>query len=211
MPSISHPALPAKSPISAFDIQGLFISVLLMVLGILLLKSCGLVTGQTAGLALLLSYAFNLSFGSLLFILSIASLWLAYKARGLNFTCRSLAVIFCVSYGTPLIGKFITFDTLDPLLAALFSGCALGVGVMGTFRHNASIGGLGLVALVVEQKTGFRTGYFQILIDAAIFTASLFVLSPANVFYSFLAALMMGAVVAFNFHISQSGTGAPGR
>ncbi len=200
-----------KTPISIFDLQGLAISILLMILGILLLKSCGLVTGQTAGLALLLSYGLGWSFGPLLFLLSVAPLWLAYKGRGLNFAMRSLCVIFCVSFGTPLLGQYITFETLDPLIAALFAGCALGVGVMGTFRHNASIGGLGLIALLMEQKTGLKTGYFQLLVDTAIFTASLFVLDLSNVLYSFIAAVVMGAVLAFNFQLAQSGTGRPSR
>ena len=211
MPSLSALPRDTKMPISIFDIQGLLISILLMILGILLLKSCGLVTGQTAGLALLLSYSFDLPFGPLLFALSVVPLWFAYTARGLNFTIRSLCVIFCVSFGTPLLGRYVTFDTLDPLIAALFAGCSLGVGVMGTFRHNASIGGLGALALLTEQKTGLKTGYFQLLVDTAIFSASLFVLALPNVLFSFIAASVMAAVLAFNFQLSQSGTGRPGR
>lgn len=211
MPSLTANLHRTKSPISVFDLQGLTVSILLMILGILLLKSCGLVTGQTAGLALLLSYGFDAPFGPLLFILSVGPLWFAYKARGMNFAIRSLVVIFCVSFGTPLLGQYITFETLDPLIAALFAGCALGVGVMGTFRHNASIGGLGVLALLTEQKTGLKTGYFQIIVDTAIFAASLFVLDLSDVFFSFIAAAVMAAVLAFNFQLSQSGTGRPSR
>lgn len=47
------------------------------------------------------------------------------------------------------------------------------------------------------------------MVDTAIFAASLFVLDLSSVLYSFIAAAVMGAVLAFNFQLSQSGTGHP--
>ena len=51
-------------PISLYDIQGIAFGILMCSLAMLFLKSAGLVTGQLAGLALLLSYVVSMDFGS---------------------------------------------------------------------------------------------------------------------------------------------------
>jgi uncharacterized membrane-anchored protein YitT (DUF2179 family) len=72
------------------------------------------------------------------------------------------------------------------------------MGLIALFRHGASAGGLGILALYVQDKTGFRAGWLQLIVDAMIFIASAFFLDSWAVAASFLGAAVVNVLIAFN-------------
>ena len=192
-----------KSPISLYDAQGLAFGVLMTSLGVTFLKAAALVTGQTAGAAVLLSYMLPLDFGVLFVLISLPFFWLSWMRRGPRFTLRTIAAVVGISAASPVLGKLIRFEALPPLLAAVLAGACCAVGLIVLFRHGASAGGLGILALIVEERTGFRTGWFQMCFDAVIFSLALLVLPPESVLVSCVGAAVLNAVIAWNFRISQ--------
>lgn len=192
-----------KSPISFYDAQGIVFGAFMLSLSVIFLKQTGLVTGQTAGLSLLLSYILPFSFGMIFVVVSLPFLWLSLVRRGRAFTLRTLFVVLCVSFGTPLLSEFIVIERVHPLFGAILAGACGGVGLIALFRHNASAGGLGVLALVVEEKTGFKTGWFQMCFDGVVFLAACFILEPDKILYSFVGAAVLNAIIAWNFKIGQ--------
>ena len=68
-----------------------------------------------------------------------------------------------------------------------------------TYIHVfCSLGGLGVLALVIQDNTGFKAGYTQLLVDAAIFTVAIFIFPASVVAYSVLGAVVLNGVIAFN-------------
>ncbi|MBT8155945.1 YitT family protein [Epibacterium ulvae] len=193
-----------RSPISFYDVQGISFGVLMCSLAMLFLKSAGLVTGQLAGLALLLSYVANLNFGALFLLVSLPFFVLAWFKRGPGFTLRTIAAVVGISLLAPQLARFITFDSLEPIIAAAVGGACGSIGVIALFRHKASAGGGTILALVVEQKTGFKAGWFQLCVDAAIFLGAAFVLPWNLLIVSFLGAAVTNMLIAWNFDISQT-------
>lgn len=193
-----------KLPISLYDVQGLVFGSVMASLGVLFLKSAELVTGQTAGLAVLLSYITPLSFGALFLMISLPFFYISLKRRGLEFTLRTIFAVVSISFFSHFLVEWVSFSHLPPLLAAILAGCCAGVGLIALFRHNASAGGLGILALIVEEKTGFKTGWFQLCFDAVVFGIALFALPFESVVYSFIGALILNMTIAWNFHISQA-------
>lgn len=197
--------------LDVFDFQGLAIGVILASLGILFLKAAGLVTGQAAGLALLLSYVLPLEFGALFFLVGVPFLALAWQRKGSAFTIRTLLVVLGISLCTEGLGRVLSFDQLDRIAAAVLGGVCCGIGLLAVFRHNASAGGMTILALIVEQRTGLRAGWVQLGVDAVIFLCATAVLSPAQVGLSFIAAVIMNLIILWNFDIAQAGTGRPSK
>ncbi|MEO9904152.1 YitT family protein [Nisaea sp.] len=193
-----------KSPISFYDAQGVVFGAFMMSMSVVFLKQTGLVTGQTAGLSLLLSYVLPFSFGTVFFCVSLPFLWLSLVRRGVNFTLRTLFVVAGVALCTPMLSELIVIERIHPLFGAALGGSCAGVGLIALFRHNASAGGLGILALVVEEKTGFKTGWFQMGFDSLIFLGACFVLAPDQILYSFVGAVILNAIIAWNFKIAQS-------
>jgi uncharacterized membrane-anchored protein YitT (DUF2179 family) len=180
------------------DIQGLSLGVFLCGLGILVLTSVGLITGQTAGLAVIIAYLTGYSFSVVFFAINLPFYFLAYKRLGPAFTIKSLISVTLLSVVTTLLPIGITIQSLEPALGAVIFGSLVGLGLLAMFRHNGSLGGLGVIALLVQDTTGFKAGWVQLITDAVIFTAALFLFPASVVFYSLLGAVVLNMIITFN-------------
>ncbi|WP_422369988.1 YitT family protein [Hoeflea sp.] len=190
--------------IAFHDVQGIAFGILMTSLGVVFLKAAGLVTGQTAGLALLLSYVLPLGFGIVFLAVSLPFAILSWIKRGPDFTVRTVCSVAGIALAVPLIADNLVFASIPPLLAAILAGACSGVGLIALFRHNSSAGGLGILALIVEQKTGFKTGWFQLCFDVCVFLIASLVLDPAQLLYSLVGAVVLNLIIAWNFTIDQS-------
>lgn len=188
--------MPRYTPLE--DAQGLLIASAEAALGIHLLRAAGLVTGGTAGLALVLSYAFGWGFGITFFLINIPFFALAWYARGPAFFLKSLATVSLVSLMAEALKPLLEISHVHPGVAAVLFGVAAGVGLLGLFRHSGSLGGVSIVALILQDRFGFRAGYTQLIHDAALFAAAAFVLPTDRVAWSLLGALVLNFVIAFN-------------
>jgi uncharacterized membrane-anchored protein YitT (DUF2179 family) len=180
------------------DIQGLSLGVFLCGLGIHVLTSVGLITGQTAGLAVIIAYLTGYSFSVVFFAINLPFYFLAYKRLGPAFTIKSLISVTLLSVVTTLLPIGITIQSLEPALGAVIFGSLVGLGLLAMFRHNGSLGGLGVIALLVQDTTGFKAGWVQLITDAVIFTAALFLFPASVVFYSLLGAVVLNMIITFN-------------
>jgi len=77
-------------------------------------------------------------------------------------------------------------------------GALVGMGPLAMFRHNGSLGGLGVVALMIQDSTGFRAGYVQLIADAIIFGLAALVLPLWVVLWSLLGAVVLNLIIAVN-------------
>ncbi|QOL80225.1 YitT family protein [Pseudooceanicola spongiae] len=180
------------------DVQGILFGSTMAGLGIVILTHLGLVTGQTAGLAVLISYVTGWSFGAVFFVLNLPFYWLGYSRMGLRFTIKTFIAVALLSVLTKFLATQISFDTLTPWTGAVIFGMIIGSGLLALFRHGASLGGVGILALYLQDKTGFRAGYTQLCFDACVFAAALFVLPLMSVIWSLLGALVINLVIAIN-------------
>lgn len=180
------------------DAQGLVYGASMAAFGVVILSHLGLITGQTAGLALLISYATGWGFGPVFFALNLPFYWLGYRRMGAAFVAKTFIAVGLVASLSTLLPHYISFDMLNPAIGAVLFGFATGSALLALFRHGASLGGIGIVALWLQDKTGFRAGYTQMLVDGAIFVAALALLPLPQVAYSALGALVVNMVIALN-------------
>lgn len=180
------------------DAQGLGLGVFLCGLGLHILTHLGLITGQTAGLAVILSYLTGWSFGVMFFVINIPFYALAYRRMGRVFTIKSLISVTALSVVTEALPSHFVIASLTPALGAVIFGCLVGLGLLAMFRHNGSLGGFGVLALMVQDSTGFKAGYVQLIVDAVIFAVAFFLFPATVVLYSLLGAVVLNMIIAFN-------------
>ncbi|KGB82537.1 MAG: YitT family protein [Confluentimicrobium sp.] len=180
------------------DAQGLSIGILICAIGINLLTYLGFLTGQTAGIALIVSYLSGLSFGLVFFAINLPFYWFAYKRLGLEFTLKSIGCVTALSVLTEKLPLGFTVAHLNPALGVVMFGVLTGLGLLAVFRHKGSLGGLGVIALMIQDSTGFRAGYVQLIVDALIFFCALFLFDTRVVLYSLAGAAVLNGVIAFN-------------
>jgi uncharacterized membrane-anchored protein YitT (DUF2179 family) len=180
------------------DVFGLLTGTFVASLGIFLLKTAHAVTGGTAGLALLLSYGTGWSFGVLFFLINLPFFALAVRTKGIDFSVRTLLSISLVSGFAYLHPLMLPTEGLNPIYAVAVGNLLAGVGMLMVFRHRSSLGGLNTLALIMQDRLGWRAGYVQLVFDVSIISISLFVVPPATVLLSAAGAVVLNAVLALN-------------
>lgn len=180
------------------DAQGLVAGTALVTLGLAFLQHLGLVTGQLAGLALLISIWTGAAFGPVFFVLNLPFYWLAVRRMGWGFTIRTFVAVGLVSLFTMVRPDVLSFDRLDPLVGAVLAGLVSGAGMLAVFRHRASLGGVGIVALYLQDRTGFRAGWTQLCVDVVVLGLALLTLPVTAVVWSMVGAVVLNLVIAIN-------------
>jgi uncharacterized membrane-anchored protein YitT (DUF2179 family) len=180
------------------DALGILTGTFLASLGLFLLQASGTVTGGTAGLALLLSYAIEPPFGVIFLAVNLPFFALAVWKKGWNFTIRTGLSVGIVSLMASLHPAEITQIDIDPVYAALVGNLLAGMGLLVLFRHRSSLGGFNILALIMQERLGLRAGYVQMILDTIIVVASLTVVSPFKVPISVAGAVVLNILLAVN-------------
>ncbi|MDC8831947.1 YitT family protein [Alteromonas gilva] len=180
------------------DVLALLTGTLLVSFGAILLGEVGALTGSTAGMAFLINYLTPMSFGLAFFLINIPFYILALKKMGVVFTLKTFATVTLVSLFTHVHPSFIQLGELDLFYATLFGNLLMGTGFVVLFRHGASLGGVTILALYVQDKTGFRAGYLQMGVDVLVVCAAFFVVSIPALIASVLGAVLLNILIAFN-------------
>ncbi|MGZ9809669.1 YitT family protein [Pseudoroseicyclus sp. H15] len=196
--AVPYPPEDAPRHKPAEDAQGLAMGVLLTSTGLVILTHLGLITGQTAGIAVIISYLTGWSFGVVFFIVNLPFYWLAYRRMGLEFTLKSIGCVIGLSILSDLIPGWFHLGDVNPAFGAVLFGAMTGLGLLAIFRHKGSLGGLGVVAVLIQDTTGFRAGNVQLIVDAVIFLVAFFLFPAERVLWSLLGALVLNGVIAFN-------------
>lgn len=180
------------------DAQALLTGTLFVALGVALFKQVGMLTGGTVGIAFLLHYASGWPFGLLFFCINLPFYWLAYRRMGLAFTLKTVAAVTLMSTLTEALPRLVQFSQINTWFAAIAGGLMIGAGMLILFRHRASLGGLNILVLYLQDSRGWRAGYLQALLDASILVVSLLVVSPERIGYSLVGMAAMNAALAIN-------------
>lgn len=180
------------------DAQGLVTGVLLVALGLALLREVGLVTGGTAGIALVLHYATGWPFGAVFFAVNLPFYALAWQRMGRRFTLKTLAAVSLMSALSGPLPQWLGLHEVQPLFGTLAGGLLIGVGFVILFRHRASLGGLNVVVLWLQEKRGWRAGHLQLAIDVLILLAASPWVDLPRLGLSVLAAAAMNFSLAIN-------------
>jgi uncharacterized membrane-anchored protein YitT (DUF2179 family) len=193
------PRPPVAVPHNLFeDVLAIFTGTLLVSLGVALFNQAGLFTGGTAGLAFLIHYASDYSFGSIFFVLNLPFYWLAWKRMGWRFTLKTFISVGLVSVMSGLHPKMVQLSQLTPFYVALIGGSLMGVGFIVLFRHQASLGGINILTLYLQEKHGLRAGKIQMAIDLCIVLASFLLVSPIAMLASVLGAVVLNLAIMLN-------------
>lgn len=190
---------PAAQRHSLFDdAQGLATGTLFVALGLTLMRQAGLLTGGTAGIALVLHYATGWKFGLLFFLLNLPFYALAWRRMGSRFTVKTFAAVGLLSLLSEGLPHWLSLGAVQPVFAAVAGGLLTGAGFIMLFRHRASLGGLNVLVLWLQDLRGWRAGWLQMGIDCCILLASLPWMDARRLALSVLGAVAMNFALAVN-------------
>jgi uncharacterized membrane-anchored protein YitT (DUF2179 family) len=180
-----HPRL-SKTKILRRSIA-IFIGALLMAVGLeIFLVPNQVIDGGIVGVSIMLSHLIGLPLGLFIFILNIPFFFMGYKQIGKTFAISTVFGIGVLSYFTSLFHPVPAF-TQDILLATIFGGMVLGMGVGLVIRNGGALDGTEILAIMITKKTPFSVGEIIMFFNVFILGAAGFVFSWDRAMYSILA------------------------
>ncbi|WP_347552845.1 YitT family protein [Pseudalkalibacillus hwajinpoensis] len=144
------------------------------------------IDGGIVGISIMLSHLSGISLGLFLFILNLPFIYIGYKQIGKTFAFSTLYGIVILSISTTLLHPVPAF-TDDILLATLFGGVVLGIGVGIVIRFGGSLDGTEILAILATKKLPFSVGEIIMFVNLFILGSAGFVFSFDRAMYSLLA------------------------
>lgn len=144
------------------------------------------IDGGITGISIMLSYLTGWKLGIFIFLLNLPFFFLGYKQIGKTFAISTLYGIVILSISTTLLHPVPAF-TDDILLASLFGGMLLGIGVGTVIRYGGSLDGTEILAILSSKKLPFSVGEIVMFFNIFILGSAGFVFSWDRAMYSILA------------------------
>ncbi|MBT2755352.1 YitT family protein [Mesobacillus foraminis] len=180
-----HPRL----PLTRVLIRGFMITLgaLMMAVGLeIFLVPNQVVDGGITGISIMISHLSGLSLGIFLFLLNLPFVYLGYKQIGKTFAFSTVFGITVLSIFTFLLHPVPAF-TDDVLLATVFGGMVIGIGIGIVIRSGGALDGTEILAILINKKLPVSVGSIVMFFNFFILGAAGFVFTWDRAMYSLLA------------------------
>lgn len=125
--------------------------------------------GGLTGIATILNYLFSLPIGTVVFILNIPLLAAGFIKFGGVFIAKTAVATAVMSLTLDISGLFMPKMKIDPILAALFGGLLMGLGISLFMLRGATTAGTDIIAKLINRKFPHLTvGRLMLAADAAV-------------------------------------------
>lgn len=145
-----------------------------------------IIDGGITGISIITSHLTNLPVGIFLLLFNLPFLYIGYKKIGKTFAISTLFAVILMSVGTFLLHNSDPF-TDDPLLASVFGGIIVGVGVGMVIRAGGSLDGTEIIAILFNEKSPFSVGEIVMFFNIFILGSAGFVFGWNQAMYSLIA------------------------
>ncbi|MBB3127395.1 uncharacterized membrane-anchored protein YitT (DUF2179 family) [Paenibacillus rhizosphaerae] len=153
-----------------------------------------IIDGGITGISIVLSKVTDFPLGIFLFIINLPFLFLGYKQIGKTFAISTLYGIAVMSVTTQLLHHVSPF-TNEKILAVLFGGLILGLGVGLVIRFGGSLDGTEIVAILLSKKLRMPVGQIIMIMNVFIFIVAGFVFGWDSAMYSIFTYYMASKVM----------------
>lgn len=152
--------------------------------------------GGVTGISIIVSKITNLPVSLLVLILNIPFVYIGYKNLGRGFLIRAVysMVLFSVSLS---VFRYYEPLTEQMLLATVFGGILLGVGVGLVIHFGGCVDGTESVALVISKKTTLSIGQVVLVFNLVIYSVAGMIFGIDRAMYSLLTYFITFKVIDF--------------
>lgn len=152
--------------------------------------------GGITGISIILFKIFKIPLWLLVVVLNIPFIFIGYKNLGINFLYRT--IISMVSFALFLsFFELIQPFTEEILLATIFGGALLGLGVGIVIHFGGCVDGTESVAIVISKKTSLSVGQVVLFFNLIIFGIAGFIFGFDRAMYSLLTYVITFKVIDF--------------
>lgn len=182
--------------IIAIDFMGILVGSVILAVGLnMFMVPNMLAPGGISGLAVVLYYLLKFPVGVTIIVLNIPLFIVGYLVLGPRVVIQSLLGTFLFSLAVEITAPLLPAATDDLLLAAVYGGVVMGVGVGLVFRFRGSTGGTGLLSLILAKVWGISPGQAMFWGDLVVLALAVFVFGTEAAMYATLALFVSIKVI----------------
>lgn len=152
------------------------------------------IDGGITGISIMLAHITGLELGVFLFVLNLPFVYIGFKQMGKTFAISTVYGIIILSIFTSLFHPIPAF-TDDILLATVFGGIILGIGVGIVIRNGGALDGTEILSILINKRVPFSVGEIIMFINLFILGAAGFVFSWDRAMYSLLAYIIAAKAI----------------
>jgi uncharacterized membrane-anchored protein YitT (DUF2179 family) len=151
-----------------------------------------IIDGGVVGVSLMSAYLSDIPLGVFLFVLNLPFIFIGYKQIGKTFALSTTIAVIVLSVSSFFVHQWHFKATDEPLLAAVFGGIMLGIGVGIVIRYGGALDGTEIVAILFTKRSAFSVGEVVMFLNVFILGSAGFVFGWDRAMYS-----LIGYYVAF--------------
>lgn len=159
-----------------------------------LMRPAALASGGVVGISVIVNRTVGLEPAYVQWALNLVMLIAAASSLGLRFGLKSALGSFLLPLFI-LLSKPIPAATDDPVLAAVFAGVGVGLGIGLVFRGKASVGGLSILARMIADASGLSVGTVMAVLDGAVIVVAGALFGIESALYALIVVFVMGRVM----------------
>lgn len=152
--------------------------------------------GGVTGISIIIYKLFKIPLGLLVIVLNIPFIFIGYRNLGKAFLIRTLYTMIMFSLFLSYFELFSPF-TEEILLATVFGGAILGLGVGIIIHFGGCVDGTESVAIVINKKTSLSVGQIVLMFNLVIYTVAGFIFGFDRAMYSLLTYFITFNVIDF--------------
>ncbi|MEW9670549.1 YitT family protein [Ammoniphilus sp. 3BR4] len=143
----------------------------------------GIAEGGVTGIAILLKYLFDFDLALTNLVLNLPLFYLVWKYFG------KIPFLYTI-YGNLSVSIFLylfrdaRFPMDDVLLASLFAGLSVGIGLGLVLRYGGTTGGTDILAQLLQRQWGWPVGKSLLVFDIIVIALSLLYLDKERAMYT---------------------------
>lgn len=153
-----------------------------------------LAEGGVVGIGIILYHLFGVPLWVTSVLLNIPIMALGVKVKGWRLLQRSIVgvIAFTVFLGLTAGLPPVTHEVV---LAIVYGGLTMGIGLGLVFRSGGTTGGSDVLALVLQHKLGFPVGSMMLAVDAAVLLMAGIVFSPEAAMWAAITLFISSKVI----------------
>lgn len=154
-----------------------------------------IIDGGVIGISMMLSYITKWNLGLLILLINVPFILMAYKTLGKKFVINTFFATVLLAFATNLVVGMPPV-TGDLLLATVFGGILLGLGVGLILRSNASLDGTEMLSIILSKKLKFiSVGELLMGMNLFVYTGAGFLFGWDRALYSVLTYYVASKVI----------------
>ncbi len=153
-----------------------------------------IIDGGIVGISIITSHLTKLPLGLFIFVFNLPFLVIGYKQIGRTFVWSTLFAVTVLSIGVTVLHS-VPGLTKDALLASVFGGITLGIGVGLIIRYGGSLDGTEIVAIILDKRTGFSIGEIVMFFNVFILSSAGFIFGWDKAMYSLITYFIAFKVI----------------